>query len=160
VTGVNEGGQQRRIFKDEGFNLPPCLRYDASLIKKMKSVMAAVFSKSISKWLVAACCALSMSACSNWIYRIDVPQGNFLEQKDIDKLRIAMTKEQVQFVLGNPVAENSFDDNVWHYFYSLKSGNGKRDFEKQLVLNFEDNKLVKMTGDFEVPKDFNTPLDQ
>jgi outer membrane protein assembly factor BamE len=125
----------------------------------MKSVMAAVFSKSISKWLIAAGCALSVSACSNWIYRIDVPQGNFLEQKDIDKLRIAMTKEQVQFVLGNPVAENSFDNNVWHYFYALKSGNGEH-FEKKLILTFADNKLTQMTGDFETPAQFNTALDQ
>lgn len=121
--------------------------------------MAAVFTKSISKLLIVACCALSVSACSNWIYRIDVPQGNFLEQKDINKLRISMSKEQVQYVLGNPVAENSFDDNIWHYFYALKSGRGQ-DFEKQLILSFQDNKLVKMSGDFEVPAEFNTPLDQ
>ena len=121
--------------------------------------MAAVFSKSISKWLIAASCALSVSACSNWIFRIDVPQGNFLEQKDIDKLRVQMTKEQVRFVLGNPVAENAFDDDIWHYFYALKGGRGDN-FEKQLVLNFQNGKLVKMTGDFDTPKEFNVPLDQ
>ena len=116
--------------------------------------------KAVVKTALVLATALTLGACSSWIYRIDVPQGNFLEQKDIDKLRIAMTKEQVQFVLGNPVAENSFDDNVWHYFYSLKSGTGDRDFKKQLVLSFAENKLVKMTGDFDIPKDFNTPLDK
>lgn len=121
--------------------------------------MAAVFSKSISKWLIAASCALSVSACSSWIFRIDVPQGNYLEQKEIDKLRIAMTKEQVQFVLGNPVADNSFDNNVWHYFYALKRGNGEH-FEKKLILTFVDNKLTQMAGDFETPAQFNTALDQ
>jgi outer membrane protein assembly factor BamE len=121
--------------------------------------MAAVFKKSIGKLLIVACCALSVSACSNWIYRIDVPQGNFLEQKDINKLRIQMTKEQVQFVLGSPVAENSFDDNIWHYFYALKSGDGS-EFKKQLILTFTDNRLTKASGDFELPENFNTPLDQ
>ncbi len=82
-----------------------------------------------------------------------------MEQKDIDKLRIAMTKEQVQFVLGNPVAENSFDNDVWHYFYALKRGTGEK-FEKKLVLTFADNKLTQMTGDFETPAQFNTALDQ
>lgn len=82
-----------------------------------------------------------------------------MEQKDVDKLRVAMTKEQVQFVLGNPVAENSFDNDVWHYFYALRRGNGAY-FEKKLVLNFKDKKLVQMTGDFATPKDFNVPLDQ
>lgn len=46
---------------------------------------------------------LSISACSSWVFRIDLPQGNYLEQKDIDKLQVGMTKEQVKFVLGSPV---------------------------------------------------------
>ena len=46
---------------------------------------------------------LFTSACSDWIYRIDVPQGNYVDQKDVDKLRIDMSKAQVQFVLGNAV---------------------------------------------------------
>ncbi len=121
--------------------------------------MAAVTLKSFRIWCLAICCTFSVTACSSWIYRIDVPQGNFLEQKDIEKLRVNMTKEQVQFVLGNPVAENSFDDDIWHYFYALKGGRGEN-FEKQLVLNFSNGKLVKMTGDFEMPRDFNIPLDQ
>jgi len=25
-----------------------------------------------------------LSGCTDWIFRIDVPQGNFLEQKDVD----------------------------------------------------------------------------
>ena len=120
--------------------------------------MTAVFAKSLSKWLIVFGCILSLSACSSWIYRIDIPQGNFLEQKDVDKLRIAMTKEQVQFVLGNPVAENSFDQDNWHYYYSLKRGSGDL-FEKKLVLNFEQGKLIKMSGDFEQPKNFNQALE-
>ena len=100
----------------------------------------------------------SLSACSNVIYRIDVPQGNFLEQKDIDKLRVAMTKEQVKFVLGSPVAENAFDNDTWHYFYSLKGGRGNN-FKKQLIVEFKDDKLQDISGDFEKSEDFNTPLD-
>ncbi len=115
--------------------------------------------KALLNLVVAGVLGLSVSACSNFLYRIDVPQGNFLEQKDINKLRIKMTKEQVLFVLGHPVAENSFEDNIWHYYYSLKGGRGEN-FLKQLVLTFKDGHLTTMSGDFDVPKDFNTPLDQ
>lgn len=100
----------------------------------------------------------SLSACSTSIYRIDVPQGNFLEQKDIDKLRVDMTKEQVKFVLGSPVAENAFDDNTWHYFYSLKGGRGNN-FKKQLIVEFKNDKLFDISGDYTKPEEFNTPLD-
>ena len=43
--------------------------------------------------------SLSLFSCSSWVYRIDIPQGNYLEQKDIDKLQVEMTKEQVRKVL-------------------------------------------------------------
>jgi outer membrane protein assembly factor BamE len=115
--------------------------------------------KAVVKTALVLATALTLGACSSWIYRIDVPQGNFLEQKDIDKLRVQMTKEQVRFVLGNPVAENAFDDDIWHYFYALKGGRGEN-FEKQMVINFKDDKLVDITGDFTKPANFNTPLDK
>ncbi len=114
--------------------------------------------KAVIQALVLAVSLIGLSACSSWVYRIDIPQGNFLEQKDIDKLRVAMTKEQVKFVLGTPVASNAFDDDTWHYFYALKSGNGNH-FEKQLIVEFKDNQLQDIKGDFEKSADFNTPLD-
>lgn len=104
---------------------------------------------------------LSTTACSNWIFRIDVPQGNYLDDRDVEKLRIAMTKEQVIFVLGNPVVEDSFDNNTWYYVYEMKRGMKKRgeDFKKDLIIRFEDGKVAEVTGDFELPEEFNTPLD-
>ncbi|GAB2906447.1 outer membrane protein assembly factor BamE [Rheinheimera gaetbuli] len=114
--------------------------------------------KAVIQILVVVMALASVSACSSWIYRIDIPQGNFLEQKDIDKLRIAMTKEQVKYVLGSPVASNAFDDDTWHYFYALKSGSGN-DFEKQLIVEFKDDKLADIKGDFAKSDSFNTPLD-
>lgn len=114
--------------------------------------------KAVIQILVVVMALASVSACSSWIYRIDIPQGNFLEQKDIDKLRIAMTKEQVKYVLGSPVASNAFDDDTWHYFYALKSGRGN-DFEKQLIVEFKDDKLADIKGDFAKSDSFNTPLD-
>jgi outer membrane protein assembly factor BamE len=100
---------------------------------------------------------LTSTACSNWIYRIDVPQGNFLDQRDVEKL----TKEQVIYVLGNPVVQDSFDDDTWYYVYDMKRGMKKRgeDFQKQMVINFVDNKVTTVEGDFELSEDFNTPLD-
>lgn len=102
---------------------------------------------------------LALAGCSSWVYRVDIPQGNFLEQKDVDKLRIAMTKEQVIFVIGNPVAKNPFNHNVWHYMYTMTRGSGE-EFKQELVVYFdEEQKLKKIEGDFEVPETFNTPLE-
>ncbi|MEG3767379.1 outer membrane protein assembly factor BamE [Alteromonas sp. 14N.309.X.WAT.G.H12] len=105
---------------------------------------------------------LFSTACTNWIYRIDVPQGNYLDERDVKKLRINMTKEQVIYVLGHPVVQDSFDNDTWYFVYDMKRGMEKRgkDFQKKLILNFEGNNLVSVEGDFELSEDFNTPLDE
>ena len=103
--------------------------------------------------------ALTLSACSSWVFRYDVAQGNYLEQKSIDKLQVGMTKEQVKFILGSPVVVDAFDNDTWSYVYKLKSGRNK-DFDqrKQFIINFSDDKLISASGDFELSDKFNTPF--
>ncbi len=102
---------------------------------------------------------LSLSACSSWVYRIDIPQGNYLEQKDVDKLQIGMTKEQVKFVLGSAVVLDSFNTDTWHYVYRFKSGRSdKLNAQKKFIVKFENNKLISAEGDFTLSENFNTPM--
>ncbi|MEM7282943.1 MAG: outer membrane protein assembly factor BamE, partial [Pseudomonadota bacterium] len=42
------------------------------------------------------------------VHRISVIQGNFLDDETIEKVKEGMTREQVRFVLGDPVLEDSF----------------------------------------------------
>ena len=103
--------------------------------------------------------ALTLSACSSWVFRYDVPQGNYLEQKSIDKLQVGMTKEQVKFILGSPVVIDAFNDDTWSYVYKLKSGRSKDfDIKKQFIINFSNDKLTSAAGDFELSDKFNTPF--
>ena len=103
--------------------------------------------------------ALSLSACSSWVYRIDIPQGNYLEQKSIDKIQVGMTKEQVKFVLGSPVLIDSFDKDTWNYVYRFKSGRSESlNMQKNFTVKFENDKLVSADGDFELSENFNTPF--
>ena len=109
--------------------------------------------------ILAITIALSLSACSSWVFRLDIPQGNFLEQKDIDKLQIGMNKEQVKFVLGSPVIDDAFNDDTWHYVYSLKSGRSEEfNSQKKFILYFEKDLLVKAEGDFELNEGFFVPM--
>ncbi|KXI30769.1 outer membrane protein assembly factor BamE [Paraglaciecola hydrolytica] len=112
--------------------------------------------------LVILITSLMLSACADWIFRIDVPQGNFLDEKDVKKLRINMSKEQVVYVLGKPVVEDSFDHDTWYYLYQMKRGMKKRgdDFRKELKIFFVDDRVTEVIGDFELSEDFATPLDQ
>lgn len=102
---------------------------------------------------------LALSGCSSWVYRIDIPQGNFLDKRGIEKLQLGMTKEQVKFVLGTPVIADAFEDDMWNYIYILNSGKSKKlDKEKRFIVTFVDGLLTEASGDFELPESFHTPI--
>lgn len=103
--------------------------------------------------LIAGC-----SYFNKLVYKIDIPQGNYLEQREVDKLRVDMTREQVAYVLGTPMTASAFNNDVWHYIYSYKNGRGKV-YKKEMTLTFKDDRLVSAEGDFKLPDNFNTPLD-
>jgi outer membrane protein assembly factor BamE len=109
--------------------------------------------------ILAITIALSLSACSSWVYRFDIPQGNFLEQKDIDKLQIGMTKEQVKFVLGSPVVNDAFGNDTLHYVYLLKSGRSEEfNVKKKFILYFDKELLASAEGDFVLGDNFYVPM--
>ena len=82
------------------------------------------------------------------IHKVDIQQGNIVNQEMIDKLRPGMTKPQVQFVLGTPLISDTFNQNRWDYYYSRVNSSGKRS-EEQVTIFFDgDGRLLRMTGDY------------
>ena len=86
------------------------------------------------------------------VYTLDIQQGNIIDQKDVDKLRPDLTKNQVVFVLGNPVVNDSFSDDKWVYLYRYQNRNKNTNKSTSLTLYFKDEKLVSAEGDFEIPE--------
>ena len=107
--------------------------------------------------LLLACCAFALiSGCAMVrIHRIDIQQGNLVTQKMIDKLKPGMTKEQVIYVMGHPLAENSFDQSRWDYVHTL-SIERKKPERRVVSLYFEDELLTRFEG-FLKPSDSTTP---
>ncbi|MCR6651962.1 MAG: outer membrane protein assembly factor BamE [Cellvibrionaceae bacterium] len=62
--------------------------------------------------LVLATLGLLLNACSYLkfpgVYRIAVQQGNIIDQKKVDQLKVGMNKRQVQFVMGSPLLTDAF----------------------------------------------------
>lgn len=79
------------------------------------------------------------------IYKLPTRQGNVIDQKDLDKLQLGMTREQVRFVMGTPVATSPFRDNRWDYFGYYKSPRGDVS-TRNVTLYFEGDKLARMEG--------------
>ena len=83
---------------------------------KMKSLLAVILL------------ALGVSACSTVkkvVYRIDVPQGNYLEQDKVAQLQVGMTQEQVVYLLGAPVLKDMFAQNRWSYVFIEREGHNE-----------------------------------
>lgn len=97
--------------------------------------------------------SLPLAGCS-LVYKVDIPQGNYIEAKQVEQLRQGMSKEQVSYVLGNPMNLDSFNHDRWVYVYYFKPGRGKTE-EKKLVLDFNNDALISIGGDYQAPASFN-----
>ena len=82
------------------------------------------------------------------VHKIDIQQGNVVEQDQINQLRPNMTKEQVRFILGTPMLKDAFHANRWDYIFRFKPGYGQIE-KKQASLYFnESDKLINIKGTF------------
>ena len=98
-------------------------------------------------------CSLCLAACSAegtrklpGVYRIDVQQGNIIEQDMLDKLRPGMDKNQVRFIMGTPAIADPFHADRWEYLFTM-SKRGHRREQRHITLYFEDEKLAYLEGD-------------
>ena len=91
------------------------------------------------------------------VYKLSVQQGNVITQEMVDGLKPGMTREQVAYVMGEPVVRNPFDDGRWDYVYTLRVP-GYLDEKIQMSLFFTDDVLTHFTGDYK-PSDATAPED-
>ena len=79
------------------------------------------------------------------VYRIDIQQGNVIEQEMLDKLKPGMDKQQVRFIMGTPAVEDPFHNDRWDYLYTMTKGASRRK-QRHITLYFEDEKLAYIDG--------------
>ena len=85
--------------------------------------------------------ALLLGAC---IFRIDIQQGNLLEESAIDQVAVGMTRSQVQFLLGSPMIADSFHENRWDYTYYFKQGRSRETERRWFIVYFEADRVVDL----------------
>jgi outer membrane protein assembly factor BamE len=93
---------------------------------------------------------LLLSGCNKekipGVYRIDIQQGNDVNQDMINKLKPGMNKNQVSFIMGTPLLVDTFHPNRWDYIYSFHPGNGQRE-QRRVTLFFDENEqLTHLVG--------------
>jgi outer membrane protein assembly factor BamE len=97
--------------------------------------------KTIRVILAALAFSLSSSAC---VYRINIQQGNFLDQKAVDQVKNGMTRSQVRYLLGTPMVADSFNKERWDYIYYLKKGRSRHVDSRRVTVYFDGDKVANL----------------
>ena len=87
---------------------------------------------------------MSTTSCSSFSpYKVPIIQGNIWEEDDIEKIKVGLTKDQVEFIFGTAVIKDPFRDYRWDYFNSVQIG------EKMMQENNELRDLLAVKYDRE-----------
>ena len=94
--------------------------------------------------LMALAAAFLCAGCG--VHRVAIQQGNIITQAMVDQLKPGITREQVAYIMGEPVLRNTFDDDRWDYVYTIDVPNT---YHSRMLVSvfFENNLLVYITGD-------------
>jgi len=106
----------------------------------MRRVLILIISLFFSQLLVS--CA----------YKPDVQQGNTYKDEQVAQLKIGMTEQQVNFILGTALLKDPFHKERWDYVYTLAKGFAKAErrlltlyFSNGLLSKIDDSQLEKVT---------------
>jgi outer membrane protein assembly factor BamE len=125
-------------------------RYDARNTPKAQAARDARIMQNLplslpSRRLAGAVLAIGLAVlASGCVYRIDIQQGNFLENKEIDQITVGMTRSQVRYLLGTPIVGNAFQNSRWDYVYFLKHGRTDKTDQRHFTVYFEDDKVTRI----------------
>ncbi len=108
---------------------------------KFKPMRAAILILSVS--LLSGCGFLGFPG----VYKINVEQGNLVDKEMVDQLEPGMSRRQVQFILGTPLVEDTFDQARWDYPYVISHGDDVIR-KARMAVYFDGDSLVDVTGDY------------
>jgi outer membrane protein assembly factor BamE len=103
--------------------------------------MKVPFRSILVRSALAVCLGLGSSAC---VYRINIQQGNFLDQAAVEQVKVGMTRSQVHYLLGTPMVADSFNKERWDYIYYLKKGRTKHVDSRRVTVYFDGEKVAKL----------------
>lgn len=97
------------------------------------------------RFLPVVLAALSIAGCQI-IYKLPTRQGNVIEQKQLDQVKIGMTRDQVSYLLGTALAASAFRPDRWDYVSYYRSPRGEVS-TRVVSLFFQGDALARIEGD-------------
>ena len=84
------------------------------------------------------------AAAAGCVYRINIQQGNFLDQAAVEQIKPGMTRSQVRYLLGTPMVADSFNKERWDYIYYLKKGRSLHADSRRVTVYFDGDKVARL----------------
>ncbi len=94
--------------------------------------------------LAAASGMLALLLATGCVYRINIQQGNFLDPEKVAQLQPGMTRSQVRYLLGTPLASTPFGNNRWDYVYYFRRGHSHDAEQRKVTVYFEEEKVTRI----------------
>jgi len=104
----------------------------------------------MTRFLIIAIILASLALSSGCVYRLNISQGNLVEQEDLDQVEVGMTRNQVRFLLGTPMIDDPFHAERWDYIYFLKIGRKDATFKRWVSIVFADEIVSEIRKDQEL----------
>ena len=92
---------------------------------------------------------LLLAGCMLAPHKIDIQQGNYVDQEMVAKLKPEMTRSQVRFILGTPLVADPFHPNRWDYVYMTGRAGDVRS-QRKITVVFDGDRLKQIEGDVAV----------
>jgi len=91
--------------------------------------------------LLGAC-----SAIPSPVYKLDINQGNYITQDQVERLKVGLTRQQVKSALGTPLLADPFHASRWDYVYEFQR-RGRTLEHRQFTVYFVNDKVARWEGD-------------
>lgn len=98
--------------------------------------------------------AITLTGC---LYRMEVQQGNHLDESQVSQLETGMTRSQVLYLLGTPMVPEGFNADRWDYYHYRDSGSGQT-ATRRLTVWFKDGVVERIEDDARGARSADTPV--
>jgi outer membrane protein assembly factor BamE len=101
---------------------------------------------------------LVLFATAACVYHMPIQQGNYLDPAVLAQIKPGMTRAQVRFLLGTPIAPVGFDNSRWEYEYWLKTERAAKLVRGHATVVFANDVVASVDSDVKAPvmTDFST----
>lgn len=107
-------------------------------------------------FLLGACTSTPNLLIFPGVHKLDLQQGNIIDQEKLDQLEVGMSRAQAQFVMGTPLVADTFDLDRWDYLYELRTAEGEQ-IRRTVTLHFRDGVLTQIRGGHQLTEEVSSP---